>query len=606
MINSDASQNAQLVSQVTSLARPTSLRTVQYSESSLSLHTTRDFGSRSDPSPAQELLDRASKLQAAQDPLGERNANTQPERISAYPKSDHEFLSTYDSAEYSQNHSYPSPDVADSIEFYDMNEPYAQRAGGSAPVPGALSHAQNFHEPSRGAIPSPSSMASTMATNAEARQANMSSRSPSQIPEPKRRSPSPNERFEPQLSASIEPPHSGASALQEEHFEPKASQPSHSVHTVTELKPRLGILEFAVPLSLPGRIRDEYFKTIQYSIKALRRFRGRSVDEETIEEVRSMLTRLDNISTFTDLDNKSALSQPQDVDLADECGWAVNCSSKFQFLRGLLERLRRQKKHIIIVARSGQLQNILERFLAGYRIHSGRLHNDLAPAINGIGQVRQSQLLVSLATTNPAHPPTKFPASDLIIAFDSSVDISAPYMQELRSRSAARPLGVNSNGASPSPAPSGSSGVNGASSQRPRVPLLRLLVYCAVEHLSLCAPAGLATSLDRLRFTVDCIGQTEAEVGELAIEEHRADAAAEEAAAFVAAGGAAIDWILAPMRPIKLVEGVTFVNASQNPTATATMGEWAAADGVGQKKRSVVIAKIVTLFSIHVADPRAG
>ena len=336
-------------------------------------------------------------------------------------------------------------------------------------------------------------------------------------------------------------------------------------------------MEYVVPLALPGRIRDEYFNTIRYHSRAVRSLtKSRTPDEAAAQEVQTMLTRLDNVSTFTDLDNKTTASQAQNGSLDDECNWAVNCSSKFHFLRVLLGKVRNSAKHIVIVARSGQLQNILERFLLGHKINCGRL-NDMSGTTDTPSGARQSRLFVSLATSKYEMAPMKLPPSHLIIAFDSSFDPLDPSIQDLRTRSAASSL----NG---SPVGSATS-----SNGRSLVPVIRLLVYCAAEHIRLCAPAGLS-QMDQLRFTLECIMQTSSQVGDLSTEESRADAAAEEVAAFVNMGASSFGWTLPSIRPIKLDDGITFVNASQDSLKPADGGS---EEGTpGPKKRAVVSSSL--------------
>ena len=343
-------------------------------------------------------------------------------------------------------------------------------------------------------------------------------------------------------------------------------------------------MDYIVPLALPGRIRDEYFNTIRFYEKAIRSItKSRTSDDATAEKVDKMLIRLNNISTFTDLDNETTASQVQNGSLDDECNWAVNCSSKFNFLRVLLAKVKNSAKHIIIVSRAGQLQDILERFLLGHKINCGRLSDGAGTMDNPAG-ARQSRLFVSLASSKNDMAPIKLSPSHLIIAFDSSFDPLDPSIVDLRTRSAASSVNGSPVGSSMS------------SNGRPLVPVVRLLVYCAAEHIRLCAPAGLSP-MDRLRFTLECIMQTGPQVGELSNEEFRADAAAEEVAAFLNQGGSPYGWTLPSIRPIKLDEGITFVNASQDSLKPADIGS----DGgtPGPRKRAVVNSELQPYQNSH-------
>ena len=372
------------------------------------------------------------------------------------------------------------------------------------------------------AMPSP--RINTRKANLEA-MAPFDSRSPSLVPEPLNIKP---------LDSGLQVQHIDIAAPDRstqvhthsalDHASQDSSRPSQDFSDIDELRDLgLGENEFAVALSMPTRVRDQYNSTVQFFNKHVKSFLTGNTDQATLDSMRRLINRLNNVSTHIDLEDDTTQSQREhEVPAEDEANWAVSSSSKFLFLKHLFIHLMNHDKYIAIVAKHNRLLDILERFMIGlnlnyFRVDNGHWKDD-----------RPGSLRISIVPSTGGIHANQPREVDLVVALDASFNASSGNIRMLRTRP-----------------------------QYPGylAPIVRLYVYCSAEHIQKCVVDGLPmldSELDRLKATIACISRNRAEVGVLQDSESKPDAVAEEVAAFIESGGLKRNWSLPEILPIKL------------------------------------------------------
>ena len=305
---------------------------------------------------------------------------------------------------------------------------------------------------------------------------------------------------------------------------------------VTQLNaPRLGDMEFIVPLNLPARVKDEYDRAVRQCNRAIERVivPARTPDKAAIDEYEKVFVRLDNVATHIDLDNETTYQE--DVAPADEMNWALSCSSKFTFLKYLLNYLRGDNFSIIIIAREGRLLDILERFLIAMEIRYVRPNN--ATSTTPTQRYTTPLEVTLLYSTN--HPEQLQRPAHMIISFDSSINVLGPHIESLRTNPSSKFL---------------------------LTPVVHLMVFASAEHIRRCI-AEVIPKHARLKVEANCISHTRDQVGVLVPEEALPYACAEEVACFLQGGAqSAHYWTLPEIRPIK-IQGLDLAELSQESVA---------------------------------------
>ena len=312
---------------------------------------------------------------------------------------------------------------------------------------------------------------------------------------------------------------------------------------ITSLQPiHLGPMEFVVALSMKPRVRDHYISIIKYYHKTIEDSQEENVSDEVLKRIESMLDRLDRVTTHMDLENGDDTSQ-EDIPAEDLVMWAKDCSEKFKFLHHLLDSLRNSNMHLAIVARSGQLLNIVETFLKGVHVAYNRpdvLSKSDPKNTKGRVEVTLLPSGIEGSTTLPS-------GANLVIALDGSFNAQDPQVAKLRAH---------------------------VTNVGQLAPVIHLLVHNSAEHIGRCIPTTM-DPVDRVKRIVSCLTQTGDEVGQLLPDEASPPAAAEEVAAFVEAGARKNGWTLPSIRPI---EGIVAIEHTQG------QGTLAGTDGASRQK----------------------
>ncbi|KAI9880921.1 MAG: hypothetical protein M1830_009989 [Pleopsidium flavum] len=300
--------------------------------------------------------------------------------------------------------------------------------------------------------------------------------------------------------------------------------------------PRLGKMEFVVPLPMNARVTDQYQQTIFNFRNVIERFVQDEVERDStmIAQMHTMIERINKITAHSDLDNDSATTQ-HEVSAADEANWAEACSAKFQFLRQFIDAARTSDMHVVVLASSGRLLDILETFLKGRRAVYVRPDKMRRSDSTAEGPLK----FTLLATTESSFI---ISTAALVIAFDGSVNAQDPRITAFR----VHMLRVGQ-----------------------LSPLIHLLVANSAEHIDRCLPSSLKGP-QRLQALVSCVAQTRHKVGQLPLEMPGPVAAAEEVTAYLALGGLEDQWTLPQMPEIANVEFVDSSTTADSSTQSAT------------------------------------
>lgn len=315
------------------------------------------------------------------------------------------------------------------------------------------------------------------------------------------------------------------------------ASPSQKSTTLTPV--HLREMEFVVPLSMNPRVRDQYISTINFYQRDIEQFmKERAPSNELVGKIRAMLDRVKQVTTHIDLDGGGGISQGQEA-AEDEAVWAETCSAKFLFLRHFLDALRYFDVHIAIVARSGQLHDIIETFLKGTHTKYSRPET-VSKSESNVSRGRLEVTLIASGADGASSLPKN---ANLVIAFDGSFNAQDVQVGILRGHL----LNVGQ-----------------------LSPVIHLLVYKSAEHIERCLPESM-NLVERLRRIVSCMTQTRQEVGQLLPDEANTAAVAEEAAAFLELGGLERDWTFPSIRAIENIETIEFqdfvsTNQSENQT----------------------------------------
>lgn len=258
------------------------------------------------------------------------------------------------------------------------------------------------------------------------------------------------------------------------------SQVTSSLHPID-----LGKMEFAIPLAMSTRVRDQYLAIMNLNgsvIHTIEHTAPDQVSNDTLDEINDMLASLDRVSIHTDLDDPSTAHQ-REATVEDLAAWAKVNSEKFNFLYSLLvDRLLNDQVHVAIIARAGRLLDIVEDFLKGNRV---AYHRPDTYGRSDPGTTR-GRIVVSLVVSGQ-EASSVLPTADLVIALDGSFDAHDAQVKILREH---------------------------MTNVGQLAPVVHLVVYKSVEHIEKCIPRTLSP-VERARRIVSCLTQVGDEVGHL-------------------------------------------------------------------------------------------
>ena len=296
--------------------------------------------------------------------------------------------------------------------------------------------------------------------------------------------------------------------------------------------PTLDHMEYIVSLPAPGRVKDEYVNLIKYHKQTIQDFMDeKNLDEQLMNKVDHFLEIVDSACTHIDLSNPTTISQ-QLVPPDQEAQYALSCSAKFEFLKELITCMHSFDIHIVLVAQSGRLLDIVEAMMKWMRVEYNRPDSQTRS-----DSMTRSRLRFTILPSGEQASPTVFPAANAIIAFDGSFGHGAHQLRNSRRH---------------------------LTNTGQLAPVIHPMVYASSEHIALCIPDWLAGT-DRKKAMVSCVTQARTLFGELSTEESTPKASAEEVAEFIKGGCVEGTWTLPSIRSIS-IEGVEWGESSQSST----------------------------------------
>ncbi|KAL2366358.1 hypothetical protein RJZ56_000617 [Blastomyces dermatitidis] len=269
-----------------------------------------------------------------------------------------------------------------------------------------------------------------------------------------------------------------------------------SIEEVPEPQPvgiNLGPMEFAVPLSMDSRVKDDYDVTLSAESRTIGKFLAESSSLGTdmssstpeydtqISRMLKLVNKLNNITTHPDLNDQPAAPGANPV---KEAAWAEYSSTKFQFLGFLIDAAVNDDLHIIIVARSDKAVKLVENYLMGKEFINTQPATDRSADLELSLCKGQLSFAIRSATDNRVLQPFKPPAA--IIALDNSFDAEDPVIRQIRTE---------------------------ASPNGQLLPVIRLLVSNTAEHVERCLPD--TSNINRLRLLVKYTRDFSSTAGEL-------------------------------------------------------------------------------------------
>jgi hypothetical protein len=249
-------------------------------------------------------------------------------------------------------------------------------------------------------------------------------------------------------------------------IQPSALTVSHQEQAIPGSVP-LGPSEFAVPLPMDSRVKDDYERILKDEAQSINEFlktfalqaeMSRIEQERLIPRMNSLLERLSNASTHPDL-NITEHIKDSDPDLAKEAAWAEYSSAKFLLLGYLINNASSRDLHLVIMVHGAKTLKILERFLMGKGLSYTRPRHEMGIGTNlEVSMVKESLSFGIQSTIDDGIMETYKPPA-AIIALDSSFNAKSPSVEHMRTTYAR-----NGN----------------------LLPVIRLLVSNSSEHVQLC------------------------------------------------------------------------------------------------------------------------
>ncbi|KAL4815332.1 class II histone deacetylase complex subunits 2 and 3-domain-containing protein [Aspergillus spinulosporus] len=238
----------------------------------------------------------------------------------------------------------------------------------------------------------------------------------------------------------------------------------------TEEKPpgsvQLGPSEFAVPLPMDSRVKDDYERVLQESKDALEvAFSGRKeISESELERaapsIQQVLERLSNAATHPDI-NVADHMKSAELKCEQEASWADYSSAKFLLLNYLIKAASEHDIHLVIMVRGEKTQGIVERYLQGKGFSYTRSREEMGSGTNVEVALAKNALSFGVQLSQSDGIVNVYKAPSAIIALDSSLNTKNPSVEHMRTTFAR---------------------------DGHLLPVIRLMVANSSEHVELCYP----------------------------------------------------------------------------------------------------------------------
>ncbi|KAB8274201.1 class II histone deacetylase complex subunits 2 and 3-domain-containing protein [Aspergillus minisclerotigenes] len=312
-------------------------------------------------------------------------------------------------------------------------------------------------------------------------------------------------------------------------------QPSALTVTHTEEVPpgsvHLGPSEFAVPLPMDSRVKDDYERVLVDETQGIRNFlRGSSSSgmsnghgERLVVKMREILGSLSNVATHPDL-NIAEHIKDSDSDLGKEAAWAEYSSAKFLFLGYLVEIASNRDIHLVIMVQGEKTQKVVERYLIGKGLIYTRPREEMGSGTNLEVSLVKGSLSLGIQSTLSEGITETYKSPSAIIALDSSLNVKSPSVEHMRTTFARHGN---------------------------LLPIIRLIVSNSSEHIELCFPDP--PELQRLQLIVQYTVRLRNIVGDLQDDALGVREDVEEILPWLSSDHFSISWPLTPIEPLHVV-----------------------------------------------------
>ncbi|KIW79491.1 hypothetical protein Z517_06103 [Fonsecaea pedrosoi CBS 271.37] len=241
--------------------------------------------------------------------------------------------------------------------------------------------------------------------------------------------------------------------------------------------PILGLAEYAIALPCEGRIQSTYSDIIKSKEKSIKKFLGRhdSVGSSSRSlthshernEMNEMILHLHDTVTHMDL-GLPGIPTHYPGNSQEHAAYANYAGSKFSFLGHLVDIMKNIGCSIIIMAREGPVQDLIEDYLKMKQVavnRQDRMSRSKAPVPDRFS----TDFQVELVTTWSTHQVSIYSRPILMIAFDASFDAQDPQIRRIRAHFSERHPNL--------------------------MPVLHLLVANSSEHVDRCLPKSMPSPM---------------------------------------------------------------------------------------------------------------
>ncbi|RLL99307.1 hypothetical protein CFD26_105486 [Aspergillus turcosus] len=331
-------------------------------------------------------------------------------------------------------------------------------------------------------------------------------------------------------------------------IQPSALTVSHQEQAIPG-SVQLGPSEFAVPLPMDSRVKDDYERILKDEAQTideyLRTFALQAEasrmevsslhlglgdqpliseqQERLIPRMNTLLEHLSNASTHPDL-NITEHIKDSDSDLAKEAAWAEYSSAKFLLLGYLINNASSCDLHLVIMVNGAKTLKIVERFLMGKGLSYTRPRQEMGIGTNlEVSMVKGSLSFGIQSTIDDGIMETYKPPA-AIIALDRSFNAKSPSVEHMRTTYAR-----NGN----------------------LLPVIRLLVSNSSEHVQLCFADY--PEPQRLRLVVQYTSRLRDVVGDLQDDALGVYEDSEEIMSCLLSDNFNAHWSLPPIEPLHIV-----------------------------------------------------
>ncbi|RHZ54696.1 uncharacterized protein CDV56_107842 [Aspergillus thermomutatus] len=294
----------------------------------------------------------------------------------------------------------------------------------------------------------------------------------------------------------------------------------------------LGPSEFAVPLPMDSRVKDDYERILKGDAQsideylktfALQAETSRIEQERLIPRMNSLLEHLSNASTHPDL-NITEHIKDSDSDLAKEAAWAEYSSAKFLLLGYLINNASSRDLHLVIMVHGAKTLKIVERFLMGKGLSYTRPRHEMGIGTNLEVSMVKGSLSFGIQSTSDDGIMETYKPPAAIIALDRSFNPKSPSVEHMRTTYARHGN---------------------------LLPVIRLIVSNSSEHVQLCFANY--PEPQRLRLVVQYTSRLRDVVGDLQDDALGVHEDSEEIMSCLLSDNFNTHWSLPPIEPLHIV-----------------------------------------------------